>query len=275
MFFAALRIPLLLFVFFGLAGCALWPFRPPADMPTYTEVMRGIRSRKIPSHFRGLVAVDLHLPAESEEGAPQADGGFAGKAVLLWQGPDSLRIEPLSPFGSPLYVVAARRGLLRIFSVRRGRFYEGPASAGAMRRWIGVPLSPALLVRSLQGRLPVLEEGDTRGGRLSWDWQSQTIRLDLPPAQAGGVHQTLWLDPKTRELVKVQWGEGAERIEVLYGVFRNSPRGRLPVSVTVEQVSSGRTLRVKILEEISSAGESLPHDLFEISIPPGTQVIPL
>ena len=244
-------------------------------MPTYAEVLRDAASRKGPSHFRGVVAVDLLLPAEPVEGATQTDGGFAGKAVLLWQIPDSLRIEPLSPFGSPLYVVASRRGVLRIFSVRRGRFYEGAASARTMRQWIGVPLGPALLLRALQGRFPVMEEGDARRGRLSWDWRAQAIRLELPPARPEGVQQTLWLDSKTRDLVKVRLGEGEARIEILYGEFRRSPRGRLPVSVTVEQVSSGRMLRVKVLEEIPSTGESLPLDLFELSIPPGAPVIPL
>src|SRR6266536_1685090 len=73
--------------------------------------------------------------------------------VLLLRAPSSLRFEALSPFGTPVLVVAGDAKALTVWEVLDGRAYILPASPDANRRWLGLALGGDELVALLSGRV--------------------------------------------------------------------------------------------------------------------------
>ncbi len=268
---------------FLTASCVPAPAPRPASLPGAAQVTARLRGRTPLAAFRGLVSFSVRHPGlKGPEGEGEGEaGGFAGKAVLLWQAPGAVRFEPLNSFGSPLLVVVANRGELRVYSVARGRFYAGRAGPRAMRRWVGIPLGPALLIRILQGALPDL--GGRRTGappsrpplRLEWDGEAGALRLEALPATEGGMAQTVWLDPESLEPRRVRLAmEGAE-LEVRYGPFRPVGAGRLPSWTSIEDLGQGGRLRVELEKNAAAPAGEIPPGLFELPVPPGVRVLPL
>ncbi len=72
--------------------------------------------------------------------------------MLLLGEPASLRFEALSPFGTPVLIVAGDPQSLTLWEVLDNRAYLAPASPDANRRWLGLALGGEDLVALLSGR---------------------------------------------------------------------------------------------------------------------------
>ncbi len=232
--------------------------------------------------------VEAAAPGDKSDMSPlrdvltEAGENYVGKAVLLWRRPASLRLEFLSPFGSPVFVVVAGGGNLTTFSVSREVYYTGPADTGTMAKWLGLPVSPRLLVRILGGELPVVKREGAGGARSRWDgarsrWDEAAglIRLDLPPGAGLERRQTAFLEPGRLEPRRVLIGEAGAAIEVRYGPFIDDGSERRPSWAELRDRGGGRRLRVHMTEESVRPEGKLSPGLFELEIPAGARVIPL
>ncbi len=283
-----------LLIFFS-AGCAAQVTPPPASLPRLADVLGRIRGRRHLSSFRSVVLIEIRISDSGDSASPLFDffgeesETFAGKAVLLWKAPDALRMEILSPFGSPVFVVVARGGEVQALSVLRGRYYAGRADRESMASWLGLPVSAALMLRILQGGVPVLSGDETAGARLGWDDEMGALRLDVPPEGGGGRRQVAFLDLERFEPLRVLLGEDGTALEVRYGPFRRWGAGRAPGWTVIADPKRGNRVRFQILDDGAGDrkgsnrpgkggegfGPDLPDDLFRLDIPPGVTVIPL
>lgn len=263
-----------------LAGCAYKGSDAPARLPLVAEIDTRLRSRKFPASFRALVFVEVDSISEESSLSPLRDlmGGdgdtYAGKAVLLWERPNSLRMEFLSPFGAPVFVVVAARGDLRAFSVARGRYYEGRADSETMAKWLGLPITPGLMVRILQGALPFLG-GEVEAARVRWDEGSGAVRLESPPGAGLERRQVALLDPVRFMPGRVLLGERGAELDIRYGEFQRTGKYVRPLWVEFRDPRRGRRVRIQMNEEKPSLGDALPAGLFRLEIPIGALVAPL
>ncbi len=261
------------------AGCAIREPPRPAFLPVASDAVARIRARKLLPAYRALVAIEVRV-------APAAGGllgdefgrqgaSYAGRAVLLWKSPASLRLEPLSPLGAPLFVVVAKEEELRAFSAARGRYYFGRADAEGMARLVGVPLESALLVRLLQGALPVLGGTQPEGAHLGWDEDAGGARLELPPGAGLGRRQVVWLDPVAWVPRSARIGEEGAAVEVRYGPFRRLGVGSLPEWMEVTGPRGVGRMRIEFSLSDEAGEAEIPDGLFELPIPRGALVVPL
>ena len=82
---------------------------------------------------------------------------LSGVLLLLGE-PASLRFEALSPFGTPVLIVAGDPQSVTLWEVLDDRAYIAPASPDANRRWLGVALGGEDLVALLAGRVRALAD---------------------------------------------------------------------------------------------------------------------
>ena len=263
-----------------LAGCSARDPIPQSPLPQTEEVVSRLRTRRLPLSFRSIVHVGLEsLPGRDSASCSEdiwAEGGdeFSGKAVLLWKMPDALRMEFLSPFGSPLFVVVAGENRLRAYSVADRRFFVGRADSETMAKWLGLPITPALMVRILRGGLPALND-EAAAARMGWDQEAGLVRLDLPPGAGLDRRQEVYLDPRRWEPRRVRIGEEGADLWVRYGPFVRTGEGRRPIWVELEDIRRGRRLRFDMGPKGGGTAGKFSDDLFRLEVPAGATVVPL
>lgn len=200
---------------------------------------------------------------------------FAGKAVLIWKKPKFLRMEILSPFGSPVFVITADGKMIRALSVSQGRYYVGRADPKTMALWMGLPISLEQMVRILQGRLVPTRLLDRQDVRVGWDGELGEIRLEFSARDGDNGKELVFLKPDDLRVRGGRMGEGKEALEVRYGVFRRYGESVIPEWVEIRQFGGRRRLQIRLDGLEDPPAEELPKELFTLHIPPGSDVFPL
>jgi outer membrane lipoprotein-sorting protein len=130
--------------------------------------------------------------------------------VLLLRSPSSLRFEALSPFGTPVLIVAADAQSLTLWEVLDDRAFVLPASPDANRRWLGLALGGDELVATLSGRVLPLRD---------------PLEIELLPADGTGPSlrltgsdrtQRIWFDPTDGEARAVEWTGTASPVRAIF-----------------------------------------------------------
>ncbi len=179
-----------LLIVIAAAGCAS---APPARRPIPAEAKATLdlleQRRQTFSDLRTLAEITIRRGSRAQR--------FAG--VLLLRAPASLRFEALSPFGTPVLVVAADPKTLTLWEVADERAYIAPATAEANRRWLGLALGGEDLVALLSGRVVPL--GDPLEAEvLPPDAIGPSLSLAGPDGK-----QRIWYDPATGQARQVEW----------------------------------------------------------------------
>ncbi len=179
-----------LLIALAAAGCAT---APPARQPIGSDARRVLdlleQRRHAFSDLRTLAELTIRRGDRLQR--------FAG--VLLLRAPSSLRFEALSPFGTPVLVVAADPKTLTLWEVADERAYLSPATPDANRRWLGLALGGDDLVALLAGRVAPLAD-PLAAELLAADGIGPSLRLTGPDGT-----QRIWYDPATGQARRVEW----------------------------------------------------------------------
>ncbi|HEX7214755.1 MAG TPA: hypothetical protein VF578_11110 [Methylomirabilota bacterium] len=200
-----------------LGGCATTA--PPPVQPIAEEA-RAVLAR-IEEHRRSLrdlrALTDLTI---RRSGRAQRLTGV----LLLIGEPAALRFEALSPFGTPVLIVAGDARSVTLWEVLDNRAYIAPASPDANRRWLGLAMSVEDLVALLGGRVRPMAE-PTSVELLAADDVGPSVRL----AGASG-EQRIWFDVDTGQARQVEWtGKNPARV-----VFAPSPPDGPPAGLKLD-----------------------------------------
>ena len=90
-----------------------------------------------------------------------------GKMYLFSVLPRRLRVELVSPFGSPLSVLTVNEKEFALHDAREGRYLTGPAEPCNIARLIQIPLPAEDVIRILVGHAPLID------GTSEVDWDSE------------------------------------------------------------------------------------------------------
>ena len=99
------------------------------------------------SSVQGLAKVKVHTPEKS----------LNGTQVILAEKPNRLRAETLSPFGSPLLLLAADGENLGVSLPSRNILYTGQATSANLGRFIRIPLRLPDLISVLLYQPPMID----------------------------------------------------------------------------------------------------------------------
>lgn len=164
-----------------LVGCAAQLPRPELDAPAPPEQLTAQLLQRVQQQatayrsLEGLAKVRISSQGQN----------YNATQVVLVEQPDRLRAETLSPFGTPLLVLATDGQQVTALIPGEGVFYQGVASPGNLQRFTRLPLLLEDLISLLLYQVPLLE---AREQSLSRDGEGN-LRLLL--TGSNGLRQEL------------------------------------------------------------------------------------
>ena len=250
----ALCLPLLV-----LSGCATLPVSQPGTLAAgetgRTLLAEWLQRSAQPQSVQGVAKVRVQTPQRT----------LNGTQVIVAGAPDQLRAETLSPFGTPLLVLAANGTQLAVLLPGDNLFYHGQATPENLGRFTRLPLRLADLVGILLSRPPLLTYKQLDAFALAdGGW-----RIELA---AGQRRQLLYFDAAPR-LVEVHYlTAGVLQLQLVYGDYTESgdnlPR-RIELQLPLQQTQASL-----FFNELEADRQFLPA-LFTLEPPPGATIIGL
>jgi outer membrane lipoprotein-sorting protein len=224
---------------------------PPAPAPPIADEARAALAR-IEQHRRSLV--DLRSLADITVRRSGRAKRLSGVMLLLGE-PASLRFEALSPFGTPVLIVAGDPQSLTLWEVLDDRAYLAPASPEANRRWLGLTLGGEDLVALLAARARPLPD-PTRVELVAPDETGPSVRLT-----GRDVEQRIWFDPDSGQARQVEWtGKNPARV-----TFSPTPPEAPPAGLRLE--TPGGSLRVSVTYRDPKMNTGLDPALLKLTVP--------
>lgn len=212
------------------------------------------RDRKLET-FRAEAKIEYRGPAQH----------FRSSQLIAVKTPASVRIDVMNPFGVSYTVATDGRNLVA-FDRRKKIYYAGSATMQNIRRYTGVPLSPAELASLIRGLPPPL--GAERGGVVeradgAWLWRRRL---------SSGAHLEVWLDLQYWDPVRMRVVDAArgQSVEATFGDYQDLDGIRVARSMTV-LFADGATLELeyqKVWRRID-----LPPEAFSIQRPAQAAVV--
>lgn len=239
-----------------MAACAPRPVGPQrlaVDQEVAGRLLEAWRQRS---------AANISLQGIASARVETADGNFSGTQVLLAERPNLFRAESLSPFGTPLLILAANGDRLGVLLPTRNLFYTGAATAENLGRFSRLPLVPEDLVDLLLYRPPLLTDRVEAGYALpDGGWQLVLI--------AGERRQELFFDPAER-LVRVLYAKGGRTLlEARYRAI-GALVDDFPAEFAIDVPEFATRARLKFSE--LAINRSFQPGIFRLEPPAGAQV---
>ena len=205
------------------------------------------------------------------------DEEIQGKGVVLANKIGSFRLEILSPFLQPVYVITYHEGLISFLSLRERKLYRGDEESELYRSVIPFLIDPSLFSSFIFGELPVtfsniFEDSTFFPRKMVKGGMDEDKKLYyLKISSKAGLSYQIWVDP-----LKVLMVEG--------GIY--NPAGEIVSFLKVEgfeeingevfpkrikgEYSDGIVLKVDF-QSISSM-DSVRDESFQLSAPEGVEV---
>jgi hypothetical protein len=242
-----------------LCGCATLPPSQPGTLAAgetgRTLLAEWLRRSPEPQSLQGVAKVRVQTPQRT----------LNGTQVILAGAPDRLRAETLSPFGTPLLVLAANGSELAVLLPGDNLFYHGRATPENLGRFTRLPLRLTDLVGILLSRPPLLTYQQLDAFALAdGGW-----RIEL---KAGQRRQLLHFDATLRLLDVHYLTAGELQLRLGYGDYAEAD-GNLPRRIDLE-LPLQQTQASLLFNELEADRQLLPA-LFTLEPPPGATVIGL
>jgi outer membrane lipoprotein-sorting protein len=249
---------LLLIIWGILLLPACGPVPPPQDAYTKApDILRDLEARrdKIKS-FRITGRVD-HFGEQHR---------VQGKTYFFSVLPKKLRIELVSPFGSPLNVLTINDDVFALHDLREGRYLTGPAKPCNIARLVKIPLPRDDVVRILVGYTPLIDGHST----VTWDAKGfyrvtisdgvRTQRLEID-----GNHDTLPLMRSTLE------DEAGVIFDITYKKWLPEGDIRMPHEIHIKMPREKTDLLIRYDRGGVELNVDLPDDAWDQSPPPNLE----
>jgi hypothetical protein len=207
-----------------LGGCAHReaPAISEADMPPPAALYERLTSDPAPGRtLVGILYVIASRPGER----------YTFKIAAAAKRPDCLRLEDLSVIGLPDFMLTVNGAAVRMLLPRSGEFLVGTDSSQRLKHVFPSAVKPVDLVALLYGQPPGAIP-DAKSLKASVD--GNRYRLDV--YARGRWVQSLWVDPGTGLLAKVEAADGSGKTayRALFSDFTQTGTLMLPGRIEIE-----------------------------------------
>ena len=254
---AGLHLVLLLAAFLFSACATLPPL--PAVPPPAEEVFQQVISRQEALvGLKGLAQVRVSSPERS----------FHGQQVLFARRPAFLRVESLSPLGTPLLYLVTDGKEIRLYNPEENRYYQGDYRPGSLSFALPMDLYPSEVVNFLLGGGPLADPDkislrpDSREGL----W---VLELHSP---SRGVTETLWVHPQSFQILRAELRRPSLSYRISFSDFRQAKEILFPHRMRLSSEDSRTRISV-VFPEVELNPDWGPQD-FTLPLPQGATVHP-
>jgi outer membrane lipoprotein-sorting protein len=251
-FFLLLLAPLL------FSACAPLPILPPVAPPG-EEVFQQVKARQgAVLGLKGLAQVKVSSPEKS----------FSNQEVLFARRPGFLRVESLSPLGTPLFYLVTDGKEIRLYDPGENRYYRGGWRNDALSFALPLTLPSEEVVLFLLGGVPLM---DPESISLRPETQEGLWILDLR-SSARGERQTLWVHPRFFYIVRADLQRPGSSYQLFYSDFRPVKEILFPHEMRL--FAADRKIRISVeFSEVDLNPEWKDQD-FSLPVPRGATVLP-
>ena len=248
-----LLIPLL------LSACAALPTLPSVTPPA-EEVFRQVTARQEGLQgLKGLAQVKVSSPEKS----------LSSQQVLFARRPGDLRVESLSPLGTPLLYIVTDGKEIRIYLPEENRYYQGDFEPRALSFALPLALRPEEMVAFLLGGVPPMEPEkiSLRPDAKEGLW---VLGLDSP---SRAESQILWVHPESFHVLRAELHRPGLSCHLVYSSFREVKGFLFPHHRRL--ASEDRKTRISAeFPEVDLNPEWGTQD-FSLPVPRGATILPL
>jgi outer membrane lipoprotein-sorting protein len=253
----------------GVVACAT---HPPAR-ESVSRPLPATSPESILASFdrRWQLTEDLRALARVSVLSPQ--GRYSTRQTFLWRRPALLRLDTVSLFGQPIMTLVADLAQASIYSPQDRTFFQGPATAATLARFIRLPLEPEAVAPLLMGDIR-----PPPGQRLS------TIHLQTDEGmyllrflgRGGELIQDAWVDPEQLLPKRVlrYTPRNMPTVDITYSDFRPlTETFPFPHALVIWLLQVETEVRIQFLTVDLNPG--LSPAVFHLSPPEGARIIPL
>ncbi len=190
-----------------------------------------------------------------------------GKIFIFGELPGRLRMELVSPFGSPLTVLTVSQGRFELHDLREGRFLEGPAEPCNIARLVRIPLPPGDVARILVGHTPIVEGTSD----ISWSPEGHYV-VEI---EKDDVHQTLKIGTREQGLPlhgSIVRDERGTLFSIANSRFSAVDGVAIPHEIRVKMPREDADLLLRYDNGGVELGVDLPKDAWHQRVPSGMEV---
>jgi len=217
----------------------------------YIKALNAIQEEKMISALARIDLVTSH-------------GHYPMRAVIILKRPCYLRLEILSPLGSPYYFLAATPDNISIFDPSQSKYYEGRPTAENLSRFLPGAFRIEEVVMVLSGAFPMMVNDD-----VSFKGHEEFNHFFVEVESLIGGSQVVEFGENNRLLKFAQKNHnGQEVYNVQYGEYEKE---NVPGSIVVTLADGITSMRVKYYE--FKVEENNDLSVFNLPVPEGVKTI--
>ncbi|MBW2060972.1 MAG: DUF4292 domain-containing protein [Deltaproteobacteria bacterium] len=259
---AGSRQILLALLAFSFAGCAsLAPVIPEPPLPEASALVDHFRAQQ--GRIKSFVARG-RLRVES----PQVN--YQAKITLAAVRPARFRLTAIDFFGRSMMTLASNQGEIFFLDHSRARLYRGPISQGTLKRFLPFNLKISDIITFFVGGVILSSHQEAEVSRV----EPGLWRLSLlGPNKA--TKERIYLDPLNRRVLRIEMSFKAEDglMQIEFSDYRDLEGQEIPFHIRLTDRQEKAEL-ILDYQELKLDFE-LPDRLFNLSAPPGVEVIDL
>jgi outer membrane lipoprotein-sorting protein len=253
----------------GIVACATYP---PAHEPV-SRLLPTTSPESILALFDGRWQLAEDLRALARVSILSAQGRYSTRQTFLWRRPALLRLDTVSLFGQPIMTLVADLAQASIYAPQDNTFFQGPAAAATLARFIRLPLDPEAVAPLLMGYIRPSPAQRVSTIDLQTDEDMYLLRF---LGRGGELIQDAWVDPDQllpKRVLRYTPGD-VPAINIAYSDFRPLTEALpFPHTLVIWLPREETEVRIQFLTVDLNPG--LSAALFHLSPQEGARIVPL